>query len=383
MASKHTDSLSLHELSPCNLTYSEKPKIEILLTEIMVSHSNRFIFPNLSRELDGYTLFCLAFNILTHPDPAISASLCIFTSSSNYRMSTEASSSDTPNSTITPNTTPSPSPTLSVVSPSTSSSTMPPPPPRPTSTSRPGSISSGSSTLPPEQMMAQRRTEVDRIMTCLRINPLRVLGLRTDATVVDIRAKYKTLSILVHPDKCAPDFADRARSAFEMVNAARLDLLDDQKRDELNQVIVHSRKQVAARWTEEKRNPPTDNEATTMAAGGNVDWSRDPEFENEVAKEVDNNLIDMEYRSRKLVEKKKAEEIAAQEELQRKRKEAEEREQDDKEWEKSRENRVNDWRAFTRNNKMARIIRAPPSRAEREVGKEDTGKRRTRGEDEG
>lgn len=55
--------------------------------------------------------------------------------------------------------------------------------------------------------------------TYFNLNPFEVLQIEPDISVEQIKKRYRSLSILVHPDKNQND-KDRAQSAFEAVNRA-------------------------------------------------------------------------------------------------------------------------------------------------------------------
>lgn len=55
--------------------------------------------------------------------------------------------------------------------------------------------------------------------TYFNLNPFEVLQVEPDLTVDQIKKRYRSLSILVHPDK-NQDNKDRAQQAFEAVNRA-------------------------------------------------------------------------------------------------------------------------------------------------------------------
>lgn len=55
--------------------------------------------------------------------------------------------------------------------------------------------------------------------TYFNLNPFEVLQIEPDTTIEQIKKRYRSLSILVHPDKNQND-KDRAQSAFEVVNKA-------------------------------------------------------------------------------------------------------------------------------------------------------------------
>ena len=53
--------------------------------------------------------------------------------------------------------------------------------------------------------------EVERILSCFKLNPYEHLNLTFEATEDDIKKQYRKLSLLVHPDKNAHP---RAKDAF-------------------------------------------------------------------------------------------------------------------------------------------------------------------------
>ena len=56
--------------------------------------------------------------------------------------------------------------------------------------------------------------QLDRLLNNDFVNPYDILELTQDATDVEIKKKFKMLSILIHPDKCKHE---RASDAFHIV----------------------------------------------------------------------------------------------------------------------------------------------------------------------
>lgn len=67
------------------------------------------------------------------------------------------------------------------------------------------------------------KQQIDRILrpgsTYFNLNPFEVLQLEPESTIEEIKKKYRSLSILVHPDK-NQDNKDRAQAAFDIINRA-------------------------------------------------------------------------------------------------------------------------------------------------------------------
>ncbi|KAH8064078.1 hypothetical protein JL721_8483 [Aureococcus anophagefferens] len=72
------------------------------------------------------------------------------------------------------------------------------------------------------------------------LNPFHVLDLDVDATPDDIKARYRKLSALTHPDKNGG--ADDARRAFEYVKDAYLELSDEKKRAKTVLIVEGARR---------------------------------------------------------------------------------------------------------------------------------------------
>lgn len=65
--------------------------------------------------------------------------------------------------------------------------------------------------------------QIDRLLrpgsTYFNLNPFEVLHIEPEATIEQIKKRYRQLSILVHPDK-NQDNKERAQKAFDIVNRA-------------------------------------------------------------------------------------------------------------------------------------------------------------------
>ena len=73
------------------------------------------------------------------------------------------------------------------------------------------------------------------------VNPYDILELTQDATDVEIKKKFKMLSILIHPDKCKHE---RASDAFHIVEQANKTLMDVDKRRMYQRVMREARDRV-------------------------------------------------------------------------------------------------------------------------------------------
>jgi len=194
----------------------------------------------------------------------------------------------------------------------------------------------------------------------MKLNPLEVLNLKLDATTAEINRQFRDLSLLVHPDKCREDFRMEAQKAFSVLNEAKAELLDENKRAAMVQMIQEAKTTVQKRREKlikdahkrEVREQKLRDKAAGMketppaAAPPMRDVTKDTGFEEEAKGELRELLIAREWRKRQLLKQAAATDVVAakeKEELDQKRKDKKEFEE---EWEKNRDTRVSSWRTF-------------------------------------
>jgi DnaJ family protein C protein 8 len=167
-----------------------------------------------------------------------------------------------------------------------------------------------------------------------------VLQVETDAPVEQIKKKYRSLSILVHPDK-NPDDKERAQQAFEIINKAWKTLENELTRKRCLDVYEEAKDRTDMMIADKKKK---------LKKEGRPD---EPIPEDDPIKRkhaiyvmVMKLFADMERKRQQL-------DARDQEERKRKREaeiEEEEQQKFQKEWEKnfeeSRQNRVNSWQNF-------------------------------------
>lgn len=81
--------------------------------------------------------------------------------------------------------------------------------------------------------------------TYFNLNPFEVLQLPHDTPVEQIKKKYRSLSILVHPDK-NQDNKERAEQAFEVVNKAWKALEDEKLRKKCLDIYEEAKERTEA-----------------------------------------------------------------------------------------------------------------------------------------
>ncbi|KAL7484775.1 hypothetical protein ACHAW6_010399 [Cyclotella cf. meneghiniana] len=171
------------------------------------------------------------------------------------------------------------------------------------------------------------------------LNPFYVLDIShaiDDESILS--ARYRALSLLVHPDK-NPDDADRAKAAFEQVRKAMNQLNDEVKRKHIRALVEQGHRQGKRDWEEAKRKDASlagdsdrDREGLLAAQG---------KATMKIFAEIEAKRRDVERRKRKYEQRERAQED------EEKAKEKNEREHDIKWRETGRvEKRVGNWRDF-------------------------------------
>lgn len=205
----------------------------------------------------------------------------------------------------------------------------------------------------------EREDEIKRILTsAFRLDPFDILTLPPTATPQQIQQKYRSLSLLCHPDKAAPELRDNAQKAFAMLLQAKNDLLDEVKRAQLVQVYQDAATQVkTTRDKEEARAAKLFKQThpDSKAPPPPIQWPTT--LEEAIKIQAKENFADQEWRRRQLLKMAAEEEGKAATEIERRKQMREQKEKSEKDWEDGRERRVNDWREFARKTKKRKILR--------------------------
>ncbi|KAJ8917122.1 hypothetical protein NQ315_012612 [Exocentrus adspersus] len=159
----------------------------------------------------------------------------------------------------------------------------------------------------------------------------------------EIKKKYRRLSILVHPDKNQDD-PDRAQQAFEAVNKAWKTLENEETRKKCLDIIEEAVGRTDLMLTEKRKKAKKEGK-------DGIPEDDPAKYKHAVYVLTMKLFADMERKRRELAERD-------QEERKRKREaeiEEEEKAKEQKEWQKnfeeSRQNRVESWQSFQANTK--------------------------------
>jgi DnaJ family protein C protein 8 len=188
-------------------------------------------------------------------------------------------------------------------------------------------------------------SQIDRLLQTnyewKNLNPFYVLDIpHTVDNESIISARYRALSLLVHPDKNAEDVI-RAKAAFEQVKKAMEQMNDETKRRHLSQLVEQGYKQGKRDWEEELAKNP--NASASMSEKEKQDGlsSSQNKATMKIFASIEAKRRDVERRKRKFEQRERAQE---DEEKEREKKERDH----DKNWrEVGRvEKRVGNWRDF-------------------------------------
>jgi len=170
------------------------------------------------------------------------------------------------------------------------------------------------------------------------MNPFEVLGLTHTASQEDVKQAYRKLSVKVHPDKNAGN--ERAQSAFEMVKAAQERLEDEERLNFCVRICSAAQEAVERKVASQKKKLRKEGESEAVPED-------DPDrMSVSVKVMICRMFAEFEQRKKALEKqdadaKKKAQaELAEREFLDALKK------KEEKMWEKSRQKRVNGWRAW-------------------------------------
>ncbi|XP_018574887.1 dnaJ homolog subfamily C member 8-like isoform X1 [Anoplophora glabripennis] len=212
------------------------------------------------------------------------------------------------------------------------------------------------------------KQQIERLLrpgsTYRNLNPFDVLQVEPDTSLEEMKKKYRRLSILVHPDKNQDD-PDRAQQAFEAVNKAWKTLENEETRkkclDTIEEAVGRTDLMLAEKRKKAKKEGrdgiPEDDPA---------------KYKHAIYVLTMKLFADMERKRRELAGRD-------QEERKRKREaeiEEEENAKEQKEWQKnfeeSRQNRVESWQSFQANmkskekksSKKVKLFRPPKNKPE-------------------
>ncbi len=197
------------------------------------------------------------------------------------------------------------------------------------------------------------RQQIDRLLrpgaTYRNLNPFEVLMVEPDLPLDEVKRKYRRLSILVHPDKNQDD-TERAMAAFDAVKKAYGMLEDENTRKQCMEVVEEARGRTKQNMEEKRKH------LRKQGKDFRIEEDDPAKYRQAVHILTTKLFADLE-RKRQKQEQKISDDAAKKREAELA---AEERRNMEKEfaknWEESRQGRVNSWLDF----KKGKTATAPP-----------------------
>uniref|UniRef100_A0A146P4D0 DnaJ homolog subfamily C member 8 n=1 Tax=Fundulus heteroclitus TaxID=8078 RepID=A0A146P4D0_FUNHE len=187
------------------------------------------------------------------------------------------------------------------------------------------------------------KQQIDRLLrpgsSYFNLNPFEVLQLDPEATDEEVKKRFRALSILVHPDKNQDD-PERSQKAFEVVDKSYKLLLDPEQKKRAVDVIQAGKEYVEHMVKQKKKQLKKDGKSQDVEED-------DPElFRQAVYKQTMKLFAELEIKRKEREAKEMHERKRAREE----EIEAAEKAKREREWQKnfedSRDGRVDSWRTF-------------------------------------
>lgn len=191
-----------------------------------------------------------------------------------------------------------------------------------------------------------RASEVDRILSCFKLNPYEYLNVRFDATIQEVAKSFRKVSLLVHPDKCNHP---KASVAFDAIGQAQKLLTTVDFKKEIDFNLDQAKKKVVSEYKKEMKGD------TLLRVRFNGDKEKilehflaSDEFHERWKIEGRKYIVDLEWRRRKMALRLKDEEKRVVSEEKQENQERKKIVNAEKGWneEEARETRVGGWRDF-------------------------------------
>ncbi|CAA0841354.1 Chaperone DnaJ-domain superfamily protein [Striga hermonthica] len=198
----------------------------------------------------------------------------------------------------------------------------------------------------------ERDNEVNRILSCFKLNAFEYLNLPFDSSIDDVKRQYRKLSLLVHPDKCKHP---QAKEAFGALAKAQQLLLDPQERDYiLNQVNAAKEELRAKRKKQLKKDNATKIKSLVDEGKYEQEFERSDEFQQQLKFKVREILTEQEWRRRKMQMRISEEEGRLKKDEEETKELWKRKREHEEQWEGTREQRVSSWRDFMKGGKKVK-----------------------------
>ncbi|XP_009587077.1 J domain-containing protein spf31-like isoform X4 [Nicotiana tomentosiformis] len=210
----------------------------------------------------------------------------------------------------------------------------------------------------------ERDNEVNRILSCFKLNPFEYLNMSFDSSIDDVKKQYRKLSLLVHPDKCKHP---QAKEAFGALAKAQQLLLDPQERDYILNQVNAAKEELRSKWKKQLKKD-TASKLKSLVTAGKYDQEHEQsqEFQQQLKLKVREILTEQEWRRRKMAMRISEEEGRLKKDEEETKEMWKRKREHEEQWEGTREKRVSSWRDFMKGGKKVKKgeIRPPKLKTE-------------------
>ncbi|OIT26653.1 PREDICTED: J domain-containing protein spf31 isoform X1 [Nicotiana attenuata] len=210
----------------------------------------------------------------------------------------------------------------------------------------------------------ERDNEVNRILSCFKLNPFEHLNMSFDSSIDDVKKQYRKLSLLVHPDKCKHP---QAKEAFGALAKAQQLLLDPQERDYILNQVNAAKEELRSKWKKQLKKD-TASKLKSLVTEGKYDQEHEQsqEFQQQLKLKVREILTEQEWRRRKMAMRISEEEGRLKKDEEETKEMWKRKREHEEQWEGTREKRVSSWRDFMKGGEKVKKgeIRPPKLKTE-------------------
>ncbi|ODV94318.1 hypothetical protein PACTADRAFT_86509 [Pachysolen tannophilus NRRL Y-2460] len=183
--------------------------------------------------------------------------------------------------------------------------------------------------LSEEQNELIKDKEINRILSCFRLDSYSVLDLQPGCSESDIKKVYRKKSLLIHPDKTKNA---RAPDAFDLLKKAQNDLSNEETRMKLDNKFTEARRVLI-----KEKNWSVDD-----------DRLKSQSFLKEWREKVKDLIIDEQLIKKLQLKQQMEEEGREKQRLEEITQERKVKQDLKKKWEDTRDERVHNWRNYTK-----------------------------------
>nr|GMD61622.1 J domain-containing protein spf31-like [Ipomoea batatas] len=184
----------------------------------------------------------------------------------------------------------------------------------------------------------ERDNEVNRILSCFKLNPFEYLNLSFDSSLDDVKRQYRKLSLLVHPDKCKHP---QAKEAFGALAKAQQLLLDPQERDYVLNQVIAAKEELKSKWKKQVKKDTASKLKSLVSEGKfEQEYEQSEEFQQQLKLKVREILTEQEWRRRKMQMRISEEEGRLKKDEEEQKEMWKRKREHEEQWEGTREKRV-------------------------------------------